>query len=79
MVNTCIYVLKGLHINVDQCVKQKDSLFLDLTTLKTPPLHYNCLKRCQVMTCLRCGVDSTFYLEVRLPVLSTPQRKQVTT
>ncbi len=29
-----------------------------LTYYKTPPLHHNCLKPCQVMTCLRSGVDS---------------------
>ncbi len=50
---------------------------------KTPPLHHLCLKSCQVMTCLRSRVKSptfgTFYLEVRFPVLSTQERKQVMT
>ncbi len=53
----------------------------------------SCLKPCQVTPCLRSAVDSTgsltsrldfvkkkaFYLEVRLPVLSTLERKQVMT
>ncbi len=34
-------------------------------TLKTRPLHHNCLKPCQVMTCLSCGVDSTGSLTSR--------------
>ncbi len=34
---------------------------------KTPPLHHNqhCLKPCQVMTCIRSGVDSTGNLTSR--------------
>ncbi len=54
-----------LHSNEMRVLTNKQTRTWDQSHYKTPPLHHNCLKPCHVMTCLRCGVDSTGSLTSR--------------